>query len=198
MRKKKKRKKKKKERKKERKKEKGKERGLWQNYNERQINTNARVKWKMAALIRQANNWNQMARRKGCWKWRRNIKEKEGWKKKPLLPPDRKPYMVTNGLWQRAMWQRLETRNPCTQYRPHNDANSRCTLNRRSRRTHIILFYLLIKLSRLARHLEVTPITPTSKKNETTHEAKGNAKRGKTNWFVGVYTKKLTDPDTKP
>jgi len=36
---------KKKERKEERKKkEKGKERGLWQNYNERQINTNARVK----------------------------------------------------------------------------------------------------------------------------------------------------------
>jgi len=60
------------------------------------------------------------------------------------------------------MWRRLETRNPCTQYRPHNDANSRCTLNRRSRRTHIILFYLLIKLSRQARHLQVTPIIPAS------------------------------------
>ena len=36
---------------------------------------------KMASLIRQANNWNQMARWKGWWKWRRKIKEKEGWKK---------------------------------------------------------------------------------------------------------------------
>ena len=35
---------------------------------------------KMAALIRQANNWNQMARWKGWWKWWRKIKEKEGWK----------------------------------------------------------------------------------------------------------------------
>ena len=42
-----------------------------------------------------------------------------GMEKNPLLPPDRKPYMVTNSLWQRAMWQRLETRNPCTQYQPH-------------------------------------------------------------------------------
>jgi len=115
---------------------------LWQNYNERQINTIARVKWKMAALIRQANNWNQMARWKGRWKWRRKIKEKEGWKKIPLLPPDRKPYMVTNSLWQRAMWQRLEMpRNPCTQYKPHNDANSHWALNRRSRNTHIIYLF---------------------------------------------------------
>ncbi len=122
-----------------------------------------------------------------------------GMEKNPLLPPDRKPYMVTNSLWQRAMWQRLETRNPCTQYKPHNDANSHWTLNRRSRSTHIFLYiYFFIKLSRLARHLEVTPITPTSKKNETTQEAKGNAKRGKTNWIVGVYTKNLTDPNTKP
>ena len=34
----------------------------------------------MAALIRQASNWNQMARCKGWWKWRSRIKEKEGWK----------------------------------------------------------------------------------------------------------------------
>ncbi len=59
-------------------------------------------------------------------------------KKSPLLPPDRKPYMVTNSLRQRAMSQRLEMRNPCTQYKPHNDANSHWTLNRRSRSTHII------------------------------------------------------------
>ena len=52
---------------------------LWQNYNERQINTNTRVKWKTAALIRQANNWNQIARWKGWWKWQRKIKEKVGW-----------------------------------------------------------------------------------------------------------------------
>ena len=142
-----------------------------------------------------ANNWNQMARWKGWWKWRRKIKEKEGWTKTtPLLPPDRKPYIVTNSLWQRAMWQRLETRNPCTQYQPHKDANSHWTLNRRSRSTHIKnFFYQVVWTS-----LEVTPITPTSKKNETTQEAKGNAKRGKTNWIVGVYTKKLTDPNTKP
>ena len=37
--------------------------------------------FKMAALIRQVTNWNQMARWKGWWKWRRKIKEKEGWKK---------------------------------------------------------------------------------------------------------------------
>ena len=52
-----------------------------------------------------------------------------------------------------------------------------------------------MKLSQLARHLEVTPITPTSKKKETTQEAKGNTKKGKTNWIVGVYTKNLTDPN---
>ena len=51
--------------------------------------------------------------------------------------------MVTNRLWQRAMWQRLETSNPCTQYKPHNDANSLWTLNRRSRSAHIIYFYFL-------------------------------------------------------
>ena len=61
-----------------------------------------------------------------------------GMEKNTLLPPDQKPYMVTNSLWQRAMWQRLETRNPCTQYKPHNDANSHWTLNRRSQSTHII------------------------------------------------------------
>ena len=32
-----------------------------------------------------------------------------GMEKNPLLPPDRKQYMVTNSLWRRAMWQRLET-----------------------------------------------------------------------------------------
>ena len=32
-----------------------------------------------------------------------------------------------------------------------------------------------------ARHPEVTPIIPISKKNEATQEAKGNAKRGKIN-----------------
>ena len=91
----------------------------------------------MAALIRQANNWNQMARWKGWWKWWRKIKEK-GMGKNPLLPPNWKPYMVTNSLWQRAMWQRLETlRNPCTQNKPHTDANSHWTLNKRSRSTHI-------------------------------------------------------------
>ena len=121
-----------------------------------------------------------------------------GMEKNPLLPPDRKPYVVTNSLWQRAMWQRLETRNRCTQYKPPNDANSHWTLNRRSRSTHTIFYYFLIKLSRLARHLEVTPIIPTSKKNETTQEAKGNTKRGITNWIVGVYTKNLNDPNTKP
>ena len=147
----------------------------------------------MAALIRQANDWNQMARWKRWWKWRRKIKEKEGWKKIHYSHP-----IVTNSLWQRAMWQRLETRNPCPQYKPHNDANSHWILNRRSRSTYINNFYFLIKLSRLARHLEFTPITPTSKKNETTQEAKGNTKRGKTNWIVGVYTKNLTDPNTKP
>ena len=146
----------KKKKKKKKAKKEAEHKSLWQNYDERQINTNARVKWKMAALIRQANNW------------------------------------------QRAMWQRLETRNPCTQYQPHKDANSHWTLNRRSRSTHIKKYKKFIKLSGLARHLEVTPITLTSKKNEATQEAKGNAKRGKTNWIVGVYTKKLTDPNTKP
>ena len=102
-------------------------------------------------------------------------------KKNPLLPPDQKPYMVTNSLWQRAIWQRLETHNPCTQYKPHNDASSHWALNRCSRSTHTLLFFI-IKLSRLARHLKVTPIIPTSKKNETTQEAKRNTKRGKTNW----------------
>ena len=121
-----------------------------------------------------------------------------GMEKKSITPTRSKPYMVTNSLWQRAMWQRLETRNPCTQYQPHKDANSHWTLNRRSRSTHIKKYIKFIKLSGLARHLEVTPITLTSKKNEATQEAKGNAKRGKTNWIVGVYTKKLTDPNTKP
>ena len=120
-----------------------------------------------------------------------------GMEKNPLLPPDWKPYMVTNSLWQCAMWQRLETHNPCTQYKQHNDANSHWTPNRHSQSTHIIIFKKKsLKLSRLARHLKVTPITPTSKKNK--QEAKGNAKRGKTNWIVGVYTKNLTDPNTKP
>ena len=106
---------------------------------------------------------------------------------------------IENCLWPHATWQRLETRNLCTQYKPHNDANSHWTLNIRSWSTHInFSFLFLIKLSRLARHLEVTPIIPTSKKNETTQEAKWNAKRGKTNWTVGVYTKNLTDPETKP
>ena len=132
----------------------------------------------MAALIRQANNWKQIARWKGWWKWRRKIKEKEGWKKKPLLPPDRKPYMVTNSLWQHAMWQMLETRNPCTQYKPHSDANSHWTLNRRSRSTHIIfLIFFLIKWSRLARHPEFTPITPISKKNEKLKKQKGTQRQ---------------------
>ena len=54
---------------------------LWQNYKERQNKTNTSVKQKMAALIRQANKWNQMGRWKGCWKWQRKIKEKEGGKK---------------------------------------------------------------------------------------------------------------------
>ena len=56
-------------------------------------------------------------------------------------------------------------------------------------------FIFLIKLSGLAKHLEVTPIMSTSKKKETTQEAKWNAKRGKTNWLVGVYTKNLSDPN---
>ena len=60
-----------------------------------------------------------------------------GMGKKSITPTRSKPYMVTNSLWQRAMWQRLETRNPCTQYQPHKDANSHWTLNRRSRSTHI-------------------------------------------------------------
>ena len=77
--------KKRKEKKKEAKKE-AEHKSLWQNYNEIQINTNARVKWKIAALIRQANNWNQMARWKGWWKWRTKIKEKERWKKKSITP----------------------------------------------------------------------------------------------------------------
>ena len=94
---------------------------------------NMRVKWKMAALIRQANNWNQLARWKRWWKWWRKTKEKEGWKKsithtpacaRTCASPDQKTYMVIKCLWQHAMWQRLETRNPCTQYKPHNDANS--------------------------------------------------------------------------
>ena len=63
-----------------------------------------------------------------------------GMENNPLLPPHRKPYMVTNSLWQRAMWQRLETRNPCTQYKPHTDANSHWTLNRCSWSSHIIYF----------------------------------------------------------
>ena len=50
--------------------------------------------------------------------------EKEGSWKNPLLPPGRKPYMVTNCPWQHAMWQRMEMRNLCAQYKPHIDANS--------------------------------------------------------------------------
>ena len=47
----------KKERKKEKKaKKEAEHKSLWQNYNERQINTNARVKFKMAVLIRRPNN----------------------------------------------------------------------------------------------------------------------------------------------
>ena len=113
---------------------------LWQNYNERQYS--ARVKWKMAALIRQANNWNQMARWKGWWKQRRKIMEKEGWKNIHYSHPIKnRTCMVTNSLWQHLMWLRLETRNPCTQYKLHNDANSHCTLNRHSWRTHIIFYF---------------------------------------------------------
>ena len=64
-----------------------------------------------------------------------------GMENNPLLPPDCKPYMVTNSLWQCAMWQRLETCNPCTQYKPHSDANSHWWLNRHSRSTHKIIIF---------------------------------------------------------
>ena len=74
-------KKKKREKKRRETKKEAEHKSLWQNDKEELINTNARVKWKMAALIRQANNWNQMATWKGWWKWQRKIKEKEGWKK---------------------------------------------------------------------------------------------------------------------
>ena len=43
-----------------------------------------------------------------------------GMEENPLVPPDRKMHMVTDCPWQRAMWQRLEMRNPYTQYKPHN------------------------------------------------------------------------------
>ena len=113
----------------------------------------------------------------------RMVKMKERSRRKrdgenPLFPPDRKPYMVTNSLWQRAVWQRLETRNPCTQYQPHKDANSHWTLNRRSRSAHIIYIYFfnqVVSTSEAPRgyshhpHVEKTPA----------QEAKGNAKRGK-------------------
>ena len=58
-------------------------------------------------------------------------------------------------------------------------------------------FFIFINLSQLLRHLEATPNTPTLKKNETTQDAKGKAKRGKTE-IVGVYTKNLTDANPKP
>ena len=46
-----------------------------------------------------------------------------GMGKKSITPTQSK---TTHGnrLWQRAMRQRLEMCNPCTQYKPHNDANS--------------------------------------------------------------------------
>ena len=95
------------------------------------------------------------------------------------------------------MWQRLETSNPYTQYKPHNDANRQWAKDAHEVPTYSFFFFFFIKLSRLEIHLEVTPITPTSKKNETARDAKGKAKRGKTK-IVGVYTKNLTDPNTKP
>ena len=106
---------------------------LRQNYKQRRNKTNASVKWKTAALIRRAEKWNQTARWKGGWKWRKKDQRERGMDCffSPSLPPDRNQYMVTNCPWQRALWRRLKTRNPCTQYNPHNDAN------RRSRSTHI-------------------------------------------------------------
>ena len=43
---------------------------------------------------------------------------------KKSITPTQSKTIHGNCLWQRAMWQRLETRNPCTPYKPHNDANS--------------------------------------------------------------------------
>ena len=101
-----------------------------------------------------------------------------GMGKNPLPPPDQKPYMVTNSLWQRAMWQRLETRNPCTQYKPHNDANSHWTLNRCSRSTHIIYYFLKNQVVSTSEAPRGYSHHPHVEKN-TAQEAKGNAKRGK-------------------
>ena len=53
-----------------------------------------------------------MARWKGWWKWRRKIKDKEGWGVGGSITPTRWKTVHGNCLWQRAMWQRLETRNP--------------------------------------------------------------------------------------
>ena len=60
---------------------------LWQNYNERPINTNARVK--------QLKPNGQMER---VGKMTKKDQGERGMEKNPLLPPDRKPYMVTNSL----------------------------------------------------------------------------------------------------
>ena len=121
-----------------------------------------------------------------------------GMEKNPLLLPDRKPYMVTNSLWQRAMWQSLEKpRNPCTQYKPHNDANSRWTLNRRSRSTHIIFIYFfnqVVSTSEASRgyshHLHI-------EKERTNSRSKRERKERK-NKLNSRSAKNLTDPNTKP
>ena len=107
-------------------------------------------------------------------------KKKKKKKKNPLLPPDRKPHMVANSLWQRAIWQRLETRNPFTQYKPHNDANSHWTLNRRSRSTHILLFFIfLIKLSRLAKVRKIKFSSSSSSSHHPHIEKERNNSRSK-------------------
>ena len=93
---------------------------LWQNYyyKERWNNTNA-IKWKMAALIRQANNWNQMARWKWCWK---KYQGERGMEKKSITPT-RSKTVHCNCPWQRAMCHLY------TQYKPHNNASNQWAID---------------------------------------------------------------------
>ena len=50
----------------------------------------------MAALIRQANNWNQNGQMERMVKATKEDHGERGMKKNPLLPPDQKPYMYGN------------------------------------------------------------------------------------------------------
>ena len=130
-----------------------------------------------AALFRQANKWNQLAKLKGWFKWRRKIKEKEGWNKIYYF------HLIKNCTWQpiswqRAIWQRLEICNPCTQYKTHYDANNHWAIDARD-------VPALRYSSRLYYHSHVEKERNNPRNKRESKETKNKN---------GVNAKNLTDP----